>query len=301
MDRLSIHFALSCLLLVLSMASPAQHCLSIPEPLTNPYKEVDVNTELNHQYKSLKKTWVVFSDRGANFNTMYYVVDETPTAVHVFEAKEQKRNRLINPVDAGWIPKNNLLVHLCAALRPGNIFQRQCITIHSCDGPDGQPASPGKVPLYKSPHDTTIFGHLLVFGSFFIYKSEHGRYLLGSDYKLDPDNVKGQLLGWVDQNHVTETSGRLFFEPNYEVQAVRERMCDTNKLCKVFKDKNDLLLDQQGVANIKPVWIESLRNYLSRVNEGSDSMMVQSLIQRLFLFLIRHGYFTQHKVLLGST
>ncbi|HNY01793.1 MAG TPA: hypothetical protein PKG48_04360, partial [Bacteroidales bacterium] len=110
---------------------------------------------------------------------------------------------------------------------------------------------------YRATTETRPVDHVPLYLIYFVYKTENNRYLIGKDFRFDPDiPFTGQILGWVDRDRVFDYNNRICFEPNYEETAVAFRRCNPSYAAKVFPFESDLERYLKGDSAVRPIWIE---------------------------------------------
>ncbi|MCX6304026.1 MAG: hypothetical protein NT040_03570 [Bacteroidetes bacterium] len=240
-----------------------QTALKLPEILTKAEKRITVNCLLGKSGNQMNQPWVVFSDRdmGNNhFGDRYYVVAESETELHVYQAKGCRNRKLTAAMDKGWKNKSELLVSFGADFTENSLIHRKCVILNhhkTIERIKRGELNESEVPLYKSSTDLKPFDNLPLYLIYFIYKIENNRYLLGKDYKFDPDlPFADQMVGWVERDRVFDYNNRICFEPNFDESAVAYRRCHPEYAAKVFAFESDLTRFMQGDTTLKPIWIE---------------------------------------------
>jgi hypothetical protein len=220
-----------------------------------------------------QRPWIVYSNRGDDYGTKYYVTRELPdlTNLEVYAGSGSNGLNIQNPRGPIKKAKKDLLLHFSAEFTPGALIHRKCVVLNSqglvdsiCQGLIEE----SKIPVYHSPYSREIVGYLPLYSIYFLYQVENKRYLLGRDYYFKPEfSFDTQIIGWVDANRVFNYDNRLCFEPNAMSGAVQHRRCDTvfgnakvfstSAYLGVFLDKN-----KNTRTIIDPLWEEPDTMYL---------------------------------------
>ncbi len=241
----------------------AQTALKLPEILTKAEKRVSVNGLLGKTGVQLPDPWIVYSDReksGVQFGERYYVTEERETEVHIYRARSCKNRKLYSAEDQGWRKKAELLVTLGADFTGNSLIHKKCVILNhhkTIERIKRGEISESEVPLYRSSTTTESADHLPLYLIYFVYKTENNRYLLGKDYRFDPDlPFSEQIVGWVDRDRVFDYNNRICFEPASDEAAVYQRRCNPAYAAKVFEFESDLVKFLKGDTTRKPLWVE---------------------------------------------
>ncbi len=191
---------------------------------------------------------------------------------------------IIKPKDKGFRPKSEFLFHFYAEFTQEALIQRKCIVLNSqglidsiCKGL----LEESRIPVYRDPYVRNMVNYrdangnimprfLPLYSIYFVYQRENNRYLLGRDYKFEPNRPFGdQIIGWVDACRVFDYNTRLCFEPNFEAEAVKQRRCDkTYGSAKVFATTMEVeSFIKNPTSTIEPYWEEPTTWYLRQPNK----------------------------------
>ena len=240
-----------------------QTALKLPEILTKGEKRITTNCLLSKTGIQLLHPWIVFSDRERgddHFGDKYYVVAERETELHIFKAGGCRERKLISAEDKGWRNKSELLVSFGADFTENSLIHKKCVILNhhkTIERIKRGEISESEVPLYRSSTESKPAENVPLYLIYFVYKSENNRYLLGKDYKFDPDlPYADQIIGWVDRDRVFDYNNRICFEPNFEEPAVVYRRCHPVYAAKVFEFESELTRFLNGDTTLKPIWVE---------------------------------------------
>jgi hypothetical protein len=254
-----------------------QTALKLPEILTKAEKRITTNCLLNKTGNQMLQPWVVFSDREQGddlLGTKYYVTQERETEVHIYTAVGCKERKLISAKDKGWRNKSELLVSFGADFTENSLIHRKCVILNhhkTIERIKRGEISESEVPLYRSSTDLKSVENVPLYLIYFVYKAENNRYLLGKDFKFDPDlPFADQIIGWVDRDRVFDYNNRICFEPNFEEQAVSFRRCRPAYAAKVFEFESELTRFLKGDSTLKPIWAEPDYYFLRNPKYISD-------------------------------
>ncbi|MDP1621218.1 MAG: hypothetical protein Q8M08_02655 [Bacteroidales bacterium] len=263
MDIIRPMVLVTMMIQVFAGGTSGQTALKLPEILTKAEKRISINCLLAKTGNQLPQAWVVFSDRekgDTHFGDRFYVIAERETELHVFKSTAGKERKLISAKDKGWKNKSELLVSFGADFTENSLIHRKCVILNhhkTIERIKRGEISESEVPLYKSPTDLNSVDHVPLYLIYFVYKMENNRYLLGKDFKFDPDLPFGdQIIGWVDKDRVFDYNNRICFEPNFEEPAVAYRRCRPVYAAKVFEFESELTRFLNGDTIQKPIWIE---------------------------------------------
>lgn len=241
----------------------SQTVLKLPELLTRAEKRISINCLLGKSGNQLLQPWVVFSDRDKgydHFGDKYYVVEERETELHVYKASGCRERKLISAEDRGWKRKSDLLVSFGADFTENSLIHKKCAILNhhnTIERIKRGEISESEIPLYNSSTDLNSVNNVPLYLIYFVYKIENNRYLLGKDYKFDPDQpFSEQIIGWVDRERVFDYNNRICFEPACDELAVSQRRCRPEYAAKVFEFQSDLKHFLQGDTTQKPIWVE---------------------------------------------
>jgi len=254
-----------------------KNVMELPECLDNAFIRLNLDEVLSKKYKKIPNSpWVVYSDRGSDYGTKYYVEDETPTQVHIYAADELDGLKMINPVDKGMRNKSDLLMHFSAELLEDKVLHKKCVVLNRKELVDSIAMgliSDSVVPIYSAPNSSILHGQIALYYMYFIYKTENGRYLIGRNYRFQTfGDFNDQVFGWVDAGRVHLYSNRVCFEPNYDKSAIKERRCSEDGSVKVFDDPFLIPKYYDGNTKIEPVWTEPVYYYLTDKDILSDTL-----------------------------
>ncbi len=251
------------LIFVFAETASCQTVLKLPEVLTRAEKRININCLLSKSGNQLSQPWIVFSDRekgSDHFGDKYYVVAERETELHVYKATGCKDRRLTAAKDQGWKNKADLLVSFGADFTKNSLIHRKCVVLNhhkTIERIKRGEISESEVPLYQSSTEQNPVDNLPLYLIYFIYKIENDRYLIGKDYRFDPDlPFSGQIIGWVDRDRVFDYNNRICFEPNSDESAVFTRRCQPEYAARVFEFENELTRYLNGDSTVKPIWVE---------------------------------------------
>ena len=251
------------LLYLLPGLAYTQTVLKLPEILTKAEKRVSVNCLLGKTGAQLPDPWIVYSDReraGVQFGEKYFVTEERETEVHIYKARSCKNRKLISAEDQGWRRKADLLVSLGADFTGNSLIHKKCVILNhhkTIERIKRGEVSESEVPLYRSSTATESADHVPLYLIYFVYKVENNRYLLGKDYKFDPDlPFSEQIVGWVDRDRVFDYNNRICFEPAFDEADVAWRRCHPVYAAKVFEFESELSRFLKGDTSVKPMWVE---------------------------------------------
>ena len=255
--------AVTLVLQMLIETTSGQTALKMPELLTRAEKRITVNCLLSGTGYQMPRPWIVFSDRDKEadrFGARFYVLEERETELHVFKAKSCNGRKLVSAQDMGWMRKSELLVSLGADFTENSLIHKKCVILNhhkTIERIKRGEISESEVPLYKSPYDLNSSDHVPLYLIYFVYKIENNRYLLGKDYRFDPDlPFSDQIIGWVDRDRVFDYNNRICFEPAFEESAVVQRRCHPEYAAKVFEFQSELERFLEGDTTRKPIWTE---------------------------------------------
>ncbi len=258
-------FILLTTILISGFAGTAsgQTVLKLPELLTRAEKRININCLLSRSGNQLNLPWIVFSDREKGkdqFGDRYYVVAERETELHVYKATGCKERKLTGAKDQGWKSKADLFVSFGADFTENSLIHRKCVVLNhhkTIERIKRGEISESEVPLYQSSTEQSPVDNLPLYLIYFIYKIENGRYLIGKNYRFDPDlPFSGQIIGWVDRDRVFDYNNRICFEPNFDESAVSDRRCQPEFAAKVFEFESELSRFLKGDSTVKPIWVE---------------------------------------------
>jgi hypothetical protein len=265
-------------IMMFSAALFCQTALKLPEILTRAEKRITVNCLLGKTGSQLPLPWVVFSDRDKGdfrFGEKFYAVEERETELHIYRAVACRDRKLISTTDLGWRNKSEFLVSFGADFTGNSLIHRKCVILNhhkTIERIKRGEISESEVPLYKSSSDPAPVDRVPLYLIYFVYKSENGRYLLGKDYKFDPEQpFADQIIGWVDKDRVFDYNNRICFEPNFEESAVAFRRTHPVYAAKVFEFESDLSRFLKGDSAIKPLWTEPNYYYFRNPKYAPDN------------------------------
>jgi hypothetical protein len=255
-----------------------QTALKLPEILTKAEKRITINCLLSKTGYQLLQPWTVYSDRDCGdtyFGDKYYVIAERETELHICKAAGCKDRKLLSSEDMGWRSKSDLFVLYGADFTQNSLIHKKCVILNhhkTIERIKSGEVNESEVPLYKSSTDKKSSDHVPLYLIYFVYKTENNRYLLGKDYKFDPDQpFSNQIIGWVDRDRVFDYNNRICFEPNFEESSVAYRRCHPAYAARVFEFESDLARFLKGDTTQKPIWKEPNYYFFRNPDYRSDN------------------------------
>ncbi len=243
--------------------SSGQTVMKQPEIITRGEKRISVNCLLGKTGNQLGLPWVVFSDRDNGETRMgdrFFVVNERETELRVYQASGCRDRKLAGGRDKGWKSKSDLLVCFGADFTDNSMIHRKCVILNhhqTIERIKQGEVSESEVPVYRSSTSQIEVDHVPLYLIYFVYKTENNRYLLGRDFRFDPDlPFFEQIIGWVDHDRVFDYDNRVCFEPNSDEVAVAYRRCHPAYAARVFGYESDLGRYIGGDTTIRPIWVE---------------------------------------------
>ena len=207
--------------------------------------------------------WYVFSDKDNNqtyqepgntggikkslsFLEMCYVVDEKEQYVRLAKGVRKKKT-LTDATDYGWIHKENLILYPNCVVSKNEITIKGLILNVADDVPGKiSGANNKKVKTYKDPDLNSLSSNEIRFYSvFYVYKDVKNAVLIGKSSMIHEKGGKEVVLGWVPKNKVFFWNNRVALEPNWRVDASRERESKKVQL-NIFDQKRGAQLYKQG-------------------------------------------------------
>lgn len=291
--------------------------LKLPKKMIN-FERYEKVFQLLKDGEKTNEPWVVYSDRGDDFGSQYFVTEEEPTRVHIYKATgcERGSTRLINPEDKGWREKESLLIYFGAEFTTGSLIHKKCVILNSRDVIEkitSGEMSESDVPLFNSPDSKKSVKNVPLYYIYFIYKTDkdNKRILIGKNYYCKTTSFNEEILGWVDKDRVHEYNTRICFEPNYEESAVQFRRCNPVYAAKVFSFRSDATAFLNGDTSVQPFWPEP--NYYffrnpefkgdpsdnTSINfDGDKQKLPDTLLSRLCSYDVKKA--KQSKILTGK-
>lgn len=240
-----------------------QTAMKMPELITRAEKRVNINGLLSKSGPQLEQPWVIYSDREQGydrFGEKFYVVEERATEVHVYKASGCRDRKLIRPEDRGWKRKADLFMTFGADFTRNSLIHKKCVILNhhgTIERIKRGEISESEAPLYRSPQAAKTSDHVPLYLIYFVYKTENDRYLLGKDYRFDPDlPFTEQVIGWVDRDRVFDYNNRICFEPSNNEEDVYRRRCNPALAARVFETEQELGRFLGGNVDEPALWIE---------------------------------------------
>lgn len=246
------HFFASIFLLFLQVFFQVSTCFSqgIPEKaLEKPKKYILPSQSLNYKLSNDRNAgeyWVVFSDRTINptykeatsierksviqFMDWFYVAEETHTRVHIVKDPDlDYGNFSDDAVDYGWIDKSKLLLWDHCLVDPKSGTNKKAITITRHIENKGlirQETGTSELAYFYDPNLSHKSFNDLVSGEvYYIYKysDDKSSVLMGKIYYTAANQIKEDVLGWVDTTSFLDFGNYITIEPNWEEKSAIER------------------------------------------------------------------------------
>ena len=285
--------ALALLLLIPFFAAfreaSGQMAMKMPELITRAEKRVNINGLLSKSGVQLEQPWVIYSDRDQgydHFGEKFYVVEERATEVHVYKASGCRDRKLIRPEDRGWKRKADLFMTFGADFTRNSLIHKKCVILNhhgTIERIKRGEISESEAPLYRSPQAGKSPDHVPLYLIYFVYKTENDRYLLGKDYRFDPDlPFSEQVIGWVDRERVFDYNNRICFEPSSVEEDVCRRRCDPALAARVFETEQGLGRFLGGNITEPALWVEPEYYFFRDPNPKKSNEGARDLGERDF-------------------
>lgn len=240
-----------CFFCYYQIAQAQQTVLAKPLELIHPEYDKN-NSEQNIIYyqeyrkkdKDKEEPWVVFSDREGSqsytdnngkgsvsktlkFKESFYVLDEEGAYLHLIKGAtriKDKRLTVTGGEDYGWVHKQYLILWNNPIVTPNTKIDRKAMLMNSIA--DGINPEHHLVPLYKNPDKSGFLSNLKIYDIFFILKvSDDGSmYLIADNFDINSINADRFIKGWVPKNRAVDWDTRITLEPNFNCDALQERM-----------------------------------------------------------------------------
>jgi hypothetical protein len=283
MKRLFFLSLLAGLLPVFLYSQTLQGRAVMDEP--EDYRKIteSVATALRHSGKTIEGSpWIVFSDRENNFTVNspgalgnkrtlnfleeFYVLEEREDFLWLVKDPD------IDPFtfklsqkaeDCGWIRKENLLLWRSGILTNDTKIPKKAMTQNTIEVIEGkyEPLQEGESferfyfdPQFKSPTGRDI----RLYQIYYVFKITKDAVLVGrSDWLPTRDETqKSQVIeGWVPKHRLVMWDHRVAVEPNWNSDAVAERMRNRTKAT-VFFDNQAALNFKDGSTSLSHVAID---------------------------------------------
>lgn len=191
----------------------------------------------------------------------YYVVDDDGQWIKLVEGPQPKSNgKWSSPVkEKGWVRKDEVLLWQGSLRNEGaNIHMKGFILNKVSNiGKILEEGSKDFANVYNGPKTDKASKQLRFYDLYFIYKVENGRMLLGKDYFLGRNEIKDNLVGWVEESKVDKWFTRIALEPNFDEEAFAERKSkkDNNRVIGFRKVSNAVSYLKSGnISKDQIVW-----------------------------------------------
>ena len=175
-----------------------------------------------------------------------------------------------------------MLVSFGAEFTENSLIHKKCVILNhhkTIERIKRGEINESEVPLYKSSSALNSTDNLPLYLIYFIYKTENNRYLLGKDYKFDPDlPFADQIIGWIDRDRVFDYNNRICFEPNFDESAVVNRRCHPLFAAKVFEFESELARFLKGDTTLAPIWIEPKYYFFRNPQYAPDNQGIKEPI-----------------------
>ncbi|MEL7118073.1 MAG: type VI secretion system protein TssR domain-containing protein [Bacteroidota bacterium] len=266
--------------------------LGMPSAFTLPFDEGTINQGDHNSKYDREIPWIVISDRANNtvysspnetssqkeplqFAEYFYVTQERDDWVEVATAKYVALNKLKSDDNLeirGWVPKKHLLLWNTGLLDPRTKIHRKAFLLNKAQdinrvlGMDNVSV----VDVFNSPNNNDKQEDRKIYEFYFVYKKEGNRFLLCTEDRLSPYNIKpSNLIGWVNSNRITQWNTRFCLEPNFQEAAFNERKTNSNYRVRAF----DRVENARGYGSGQPLNNQTVVWENDPVRVGQDKLV----------------------------
>ena len=203
--------------LIVNLNGFSQKVKHLPKCLEDPYVRIDLKNIHDNKCGETDAPWVTYSIQEPDFGQKFYVTGENGDSLNIFSGRRLDGYKIIDPVDRGLRGKSKLLIHFAADLADSSKIHKKCVVLFPSrsgllDSIAKGIISNSDIPVFHTPYTTQPIGKLPIYYIFFVYKTENGRFLLGRNFKFQPDlPFSEQIIGWVPANLVYQYNSRVCF------------------------------------------------------------------------------------------
>lgn len=171
--------------------------------------------------------------RSLRFGQLFYVIDEQGEYLRL--ARDDRRDdfQLSSRAEIyGWVRKDDVLMWQNALSDPQTKISLKGMIMNTTRSLGGGHASYRRIQAFKDPslqHVSDFEARLFEIFYIYRYSPHHNSVLMGRSPYFNPQahsssESSGVIVGWVDLDRVLEWDHRVAIEPNWNVDAVNERM-----------------------------------------------------------------------------
>jgi hypothetical protein len=219
-----------------------QQLLEVPYCIKRPVKDYNTGIMLTNQPGgTIKGTiWMVFAAKDKiqgfssssvgssvstfNFMDAFYVVEEQQDKIKAVEASYVKITSLMPGANdhTFWFNKSDMLLWNNCLIQSNVVigdftseFNKEVLLIDKLDDTKPVTNSPGYFSSPESDNSNKI-SDSREFMLLFVYKEDHGFYLLGPKSRLSRTTYKQDINGWMSEDFTVEYFNHFAFEMNWE-------------------------------------------------------------------------------------
>lgn len=181
------------------------------------------------------------------YKDYYYVADEKGEWIRIIKAHIDGIKVKGNATDYGWIHKSNMLLWSSGLLSAKTEINLKAFLLNKKTEIEKIIRMKKKeiVPIFSGPITGERVGQKTIHEFYFVLKKGDGekgenRYLLAKDARLAPnDQTEWQtsIIGWVEEERLTEWDTRICLEPNFQKEAFEERKNNLEYRLRAYSDR----------------------------------------------------------------
>lgn len=236
------------LLILIGSTVFGQHIMSRPLKYNEPHRNIDLRP-VSESERDPVQPWFIFplSDntpvysepggshrvRSVNFGEILWVIEEQGNFLKIAKDDRPDVFTLSNRAEIfGWIRKDDALLWRTALMDPQTKIYLKGMMMNTTRALGSTQVNYRRVQSFKDPAlqiPTEYESRLFEIFHIYKYSPRHNSVLLGrspyiSSIEQARERITGNIIGWVDLDRVLEWDTRVAIEPNWNTDAVGERM-----------------------------------------------------------------------------